>query len=163
MLLRVITDSKWKRPLARDHALLPADCLSDIRTAGNTLSVWKVANPADKNELKELCMIQALCRNKLQKVSYVLLDEQDIMEAGIILKDGMGVCACITNERLLQKHMDLDQLDSNQLEQVALIIRKQVQTNTNTGIFTRADISTCIDEHIQNNDINESLIEKDFR
>lgn len=163
MLLRVITDSKWKKTLVRNPSLLPADCLSDLRTSANTLSVWKVNNPEDEDELKELCMIQALCRDKLQKVSYVLLNEDSIKQIGIILKNDVGMCPCIINQQLLQKHIDLDQLDSKQLEKLAFIIREKVQSSSCTGIFTREDINTCIDNHIKCNDIDESQIKADFR
>ncbi|MDE6244752.1 MAG: hypothetical protein K2M50_03750, partial [Treponemataceae bacterium] len=92
MLFRVITLNKWNKKISRQDAGIAGDAISDLRTTNNTLSVWKVSDEKANDELLDLAVVAALNRDKLQKVSYVLLDESWLDDNHIAFRPAPGKC-----------------------------------------------------------------------
>jgi len=73
LLLRTISNAKWVKDDWMVAGDVPADALSDLRTARNALSVWNV-DPELEN-LNGVLTALASNRDQLDKVDYTLIDE----------------------------------------------------------------------------------------
>ncbi len=145
MLFRVITFSKWNKKISRQDAGIAGDAISDLRTTNNTLSVWKVFDEKDNDELLDLAVVAALNRDKLQKVSYVLLDESWLNANHIAFQPAPGKCDFIKSEYhdLKSKHIDLTEIDYKQLGILAEEINS-ILDNSSLMCFTDKELGERI-------------------
>lgn len=145
MFFRVITFSKWNKKISRQDAGIAGDAISDLRTTNNTLSVWKVFDEKDYDELLDLAVVAALNRDRLQKVSYVLLDEAWLNDNNIAFQSAPGKCDFIKNEYhdLKSKHIDLTEIDYKQLGILAEKI-SSILGNSSLMCFTDKELGEKI-------------------
>ena len=128
MYIRIVTNiSRWdgSTPVNRSDARVCGDSITDLRTTKNALSIWKVT---DEKQIEESIAVIALGKDRLGKVSYVYLDE-DFGENKIKLALSVvkGGCRAITVKEILERHRDIIELDSTQLEQLSYYMLDQVK------------------------------------
>ena len=65
---------RWdgSQKIERDDALFTGDAIADLRTQGNTLSVWY---SKDGSDLNDILVALALSRSRIEKLCYVILDD----------------------------------------------------------------------------------------
>ncbi len=128
MYIRIVTNiSRWdgSTPVSRPDARVCGDSITDLRTTKNALSIWKVT---DEVQIEESIAVIALGKERLGKVSYVCLDE-DFIENKIKLALSVvkGGCKAIKEKEILERHRDIVELDSAQLEQLSYYMLDQVK------------------------------------
>lgn len=88
------------------------------------LSIWM----ADSDEqIDESAAVVALGRTKLDKVCFVLIDNDAINHINLLLKENKGECRSVIDETILKRHRDVIELDSVQLESLSAYMLDQVQ------------------------------------
>ena len=81
--------------IERDDALFTGDAISDLRTSNNTLSVWLISY---KSELNDILIALALSRNKIDKLSYVEIEEAFIDDLKIEAKEALSLAKGFDDE-----------------------------------------------------------------
>ena len=90
MYIRVISDLKrWESIVNDDPELLPADCFADLKTTKNTLSIWQVDDELSEIDIEDFIVIPALGRSTIEKITYVLLEENELIENELEVKNTM--------------------------------------------------------------------------
>lgn len=80
-LVRSIIRSKWGQPDVKNTDDAGADAITRcLKTTGNTLSVWRIESTEDL-DVAVLAFVST--NERLDKLDFVLLDEQQVIEAGI--------------------------------------------------------------------------------
>ena len=116
MLLRKIASKKrWDindvpKQIPRKKALFSGDAISDLRTRGNTISVWHTPD-LEKENIKDILAVMALNCDKIDRVVYVALEEEELERRGISTKPVMGDCPAITDQNILNRHRDIVEVD----------------------------------------------------
>lgn len=101
-VLRAITKSKWYNStekidqllkegrLQADalNSLIQAGALNDLKTTGNTLSVWYI--DATRSNLQQVIVALAANRNNINPFDYVLLKESTLSALDIRIKNSLG-------------------------------------------------------------------------
>jgi hypothetical protein len=127
MFLRVVSKmSRWdgSKPVNRPEAKVCGDAITDLKTSENMLSIWM----ADSDEqIDESAAVVALGRTKLDKVCYVLLDNDALNQINLLLKDNKGECRPVIDDSVLERHRDVIELDSAQLESLSAYMLDQVR------------------------------------
>lgn len=140
MFIRVISDLKrWGR-IAGKESLLPADCFFDIKTNKNTLSLWKVDNTNDRDALYQFAVISVLGKNSLSKVTYVLIDENELSHCGLKFQQDDPGCGYISdnNPSFLNHHFDILDISHEDFMKIANIIIGKIEKNEQSIISAKA-------------------------
>lgn len=163
MLLRGVTKSKWANCPAADISHISADCISDLRTSRNALSVWSVGDDAD---IKNVCAIIALNRVSFQKVSYVLFDEKWFSENNMQVSDKQkGECKCIdADNNLLNAHRDVVGLDYGMLGVMANKILDMINDERaeSAGILCEKELAISIQGLINKGVVDKAKVNEAF-
>lgn len=91
LLVRTVRQNRWHKQEAEpflETGDVPADCLSDLGTTQNLLSVWELAQ--DKSNLERIIRAMAIGRNKLDHIGYVVFDCALLSDAEIEVRESMG-------------------------------------------------------------------------
>src|SRR5574344_1662236 len=101
--LRAISKGKWETNAVTSD--ISADSVTgDLRTKENTLSVWKINNDTD---IDNYCMITALNRDRISKVDYIVINEEELQALGIETKPIKGLCKAFADETIKESHYDM--------------------------------------------------------
>lgn len=145
MLLRMISAmNKWDLtscPILRDDPSFPADSVTDLKTTRNKLSVWKAS---DDEETNDAIVALALGRQSLDKLCFVYLDEDYLKTIGIeALQDEPGSAPGIESVVILNRHMNLQQIDYTRLGKLTEYIFKQLDED-NCVYKTKKELSDLL-------------------
>lgn len=146
MLIRVISELKrWIR-LEGKKNLLPADCFADIKTSKNSLSLWKVDTEILKTAelLNQYIVIAALGKMSLSKVSYLLIEEQELEKSGLSIQQNSPCCNYISENKtdFSSHHFDIVDITHEEYIKIAdLIIKKIESDNLNVLSLSEARIA----------------------
>lgn len=114
MLIRMIANvGRWdgSKPVHREDATIWGDAVTDLKTTSNRLSTWLANNDED---IEDAIVALALSRDKVQKMCYMILNEDILHELGIELDAKKGEAPGLDKE-ILKKHRDLVELDIKRL------------------------------------------------
>lgn len=104
-LVRKVTRAKWSSSELGEGEI-PADAISvDLRTSGNTLSLWESPSPG---ELHEVVLALAAAGDRIDKIDVVFIDRQRIDDLGIELSRTPGDTPVLD---LVSRHVDATRLD----------------------------------------------------
>ena len=120
-LLRKIRKAKWYKHndvpwLEEDD--LQADALGDLATSSNTLSVWLINE--DRSNFDDVIIALASNADTLSHIDYVLLEESDVAELKIQIRQEPGVSPYVQANHW---HRDLIELSVSKLMGLAELIR----------------------------------------
>lgn len=116
MLLRKIASkSRWDKSkiptlITREDALFTGDAISDLRTKSNTISVWHTPDLSDAS-IKDVLATMALNCDKIDKMFYVALDENELHSMGLMFKPVPGLSGSVTDPNILGRHHDIYEVD----------------------------------------------------
>lgn len=135
--------------------------LSNLRTNKNTLSLWSFD---DESEKKELIVAMALSRQHIQKLVYVVMDDEGIEKLGIPLEFELGNADGITKQEILEKHANMTKIDFWRLGYVAEYLCELVNEDEKHGFVTDKDLfkmmKSCVEEGVLDiEQMNDSLKE----
>ena len=132
MYIRIVSNiNKWDgtENVPRPGTLVCGDAITDLKTTHNMLSIWKVTNDL---QIDESIAAVALGRERLSKVSYVILEENEVeQELKLSIAVNEGKCRPIIEKSILERHRDIIQLDSRQLESLSAYMLERVQDSHN--------------------------------
>lgn len=158
MLIRKIASFKrWDlneipNLITREKPLFTGDAISDLRTSGNTISVWETPDLTQANVAPILATL-ALNGDKLNKVVYVALDENYLKEKEILVNPVMGQCNSVVDQSILQRHRDISEVDYWHLGYLAEYIFDLVKNNKYYSA-TFSEIKTYVKDLIQSNKVD---------
>ena len=84
--------SRWdgSRSVNRKDAFICGDAISDLRTTNNELSVWKADTQED---IEDAIVALALNRDSVSKLSYFLLEEDELEKIEIVKEELLAYIA----------------------------------------------------------------------
>jgi len=134
--------------------------LSDLKTEKNTLSLWGYD---DENEKNILLVAMALNRQHIQKLVYVIMDEDGIKKLGIPLENEVGNADGITKEEILKKHVNLAKIDFWRLGYVAEYLCELVKQDNHHAIMSDKTLFSLIKQYVNDGIIDVSLMNNSIR
>ena len=141
MYYRAISQNKWLTVISEDN--YSGDSITgDLRTHGNTLSVWKL-DEVNEKLVDYYCIMTAINRDSLAKVDYVIFDDNDFDAIGVKLNQVDGICDAFTDENIKKNHYDLIQIGYNQLGKIAKLIHDKVKSGK-IATITKKDMKDKI-------------------
>lgn len=170
MLLRKIASKgRWDKSkiptlITRDDALFTGDAISDLRTKSNTISVWHTPDLTDANT-KDVLATMALNCDKIDKMFYVALDENELLSLGLMFKPVIGLSDSVTDPNILGRHRDIYEVDYWHLGLLAdyiydLIAADMIYSKNKTVLTSWAKdliAANQADPDKMNNDIRQAL------
>lgn len=135
--------------------------LSDLKTTKNTLSLWSFEDDQEKNDL---IVAMAMSRQHIQKLVYVVMDDDGINKRGIPLEPEVGNADGIVNENILKKHVNMTKIDFWRLGYVAEYLCDLVEEDNGHALVTEKQLYQLIKDRANSgvvdiNQMNESLRE----
>lgn len=101
-----------------------ADCLSDLNTSDNTLSLWSVKD--DRSNLESIAVALASTRDSFANVDYAIIPEEMVRNFGILVPTEGKSPHRTANENW---HRDLCELSSSRLIELARVFLQQGEKN----------------------------------
>ena len=149
-LVRKITRAKWSGDQGLADGEIPADAVTaDLRTQRNSLSFWRCQNEAH-DELDDLALAIAAGRDFLDKVEFVWLDDDELMDDGLTLNETPGRTPVA---ELSDSHSDVTQLDYLRLGILARRIQAAIEENRYRRL-TRRSVKNLIADAIEQDRID---------
>lgn len=111
MLIRIVSSMvKWGNSefMNRPDALLNGDAITDLRTQGNALSVWRVKD--DLSDINDVIAASAVSRDRLDKVCYLTIEESDLSSLELEMSKVKGDVQGVVDD-ILVKHRDILDID----------------------------------------------------
>lgn len=162
MLIRMIGSiSRWdgSQKIERDDALFTGDAIADLRTQGNTLSVWY---SSDGSDLDEIIVALALSRSRIDKLCFVIIDDNYISDLNIRLDNIPGLAPGLNSQQILDKHRDLTEIDYWRLGLIAEHMYKRVEQN-HKGLITKQGLKELIKDYVAKGLINKEQLSEGIR
>ena len=152
LLVRKISRGKWPDNPCSINCL-QADAISDLRTQGNTLSVWRVEN---LNEIDEavLALEKKKKTERIETITIVWEDEEVFLKKGITVNDTVEGDTVVTDLR--PKHRDLSDLSYDSLGVISEIIMNSLNSS-NTKRIPRQDVKKILVNAYKNDRISEEI------
>ena len=152
LLVRKIARGKWPDNPCSINCL-QADAISDLRTQGNTLSVWRVEN-SDELEEAILALAASSKTEKIETITIVWADEEVFLKNGITVTDTVEGDTVVTDLR--PKHRDLSNLSYESLGVISGIIMNGLNSS-NTKRVPRLDVKKILVNAYKNNRISKEI------
>ena len=121
--------------------------LSDLKTNRNTLSLWKYEDEQEKNDL---IVAMAMSRHHIQKLVYVMMDDNGIKKREIPLEDELGNADGIVDKKILEKHVNMTKIDFWRLGYVAEYLFDLVKEDNGHDFVTEKQLYQMIKERVNN-------------
>jgi len=119
LLARMIKRSRWEEPRDKlDCDGVPADCITDLKTTGNTLSLWK-AGSKEAVDLTAAVVAIAGTRTRLDPLELAWVEEDQIKKEKLPTAATPGRTPAEAHRTL---HVDLVRLDHARLAKFASIL-----------------------------------------
>ncbi len=157
-LVRKFTRSKWGDPVPADHHTLKADAVTScLRTSGDTLSVWRIA---DDTEIETGIMAIVGTLETIQGFHYLVLEEDAVLALGLNINESAG--GSFVTE-LNGRHADIVNLTYDKIGLVADEMRRKISLEEYDQI-TASKVKKRIKEAIENGTVKvEDLSDKLLR
>lgn len=156
--------NKWdgSKVVNRKDAYICGDAISDLRTTDNKLSVWKADTQEDINDA---IVALALNRDSVSKLSYLLLEEEDLHKIEIKISDEQPGVAAGLDSQILTKHRDLIDLDYWRLGYLAEHLTLLATNENNRKNYSANEVKKLLEKYkeehkITPNQVKDKLKEK---
>ncbi len=126
MLARKITRGRWIPKSYLPEDAVRADAVTDLRTAGDGLSMWRCENDQEDVDQVFLALATGSQNSGFDTMDVVVLSEDELVAAGIAAEAMDGDTAVVD---LKSRHVDLVRLDLGKLGQLASMLSAQVRRN----------------------------------
>lgn len=119
---------------------------NELKTEKNRLSVWKFS---DSSEIEGLLVAIALNRDNIQKLFYVIMDDDDLKELQVPTDENeVGIADGLKSNEILKKHVNLDKIDFWRLGYVAEYLCRLTQNDVSHGDITERNLFNLIKKYI---------------
>lgn len=158
-IARGITVAKWVRPAFRDVGKIPADAITaDLRTTENTLSFWRCGE-ATSEDITNAMIAIAAARARVDKMELVWLPIVALEADGQLLIDSTGRTPLTELE---SKHLDVEQLDSIKLVQLAERVIEALEQNR-TRRISKGQIKKLLNDAVNQGRIDSQDLSDGIR
>ena len=154
MLIRMVASiDKWdgSKQVNRPNPSICGDALSDLRTKENRLSVWKCDSFED---VDDAVVALALSRDKVQKMSYLILREENLAKLEIEIADDKIGQAPGLEDIILSKHRDMIEMDFFHLGFLAEYMSDLAKDPQNQYTRTRKEVKDLLEKYRADKKIN---------
>jgi len=151
LFVRKINLAKWKQKLIDDNDHNSDPITIDLRTSGNTLSLWRIKEESEE-EIKEAVLALASNFERLGKMAVILINEEDLSKYSLDIKNNLGNGKYFSYN---EEHFDIINITYNKLNPIGNIICEKVKAD-NFLPFSKADVKEIIQ-----NGINTGKLEKE--
>jgi len=157
-LVRSIIRSKWGQPDVKATDDPGADAITRcLKTTGNTLSVWRIES-ADELDVAVLAFVST--NERLDKLDFVLLDEQRVIEAGIEIDDNVLGDSPIAS--LNETHRNLTNLGYTALGKIKDLIIEVLRKDEEVR-YRPPQLSTILKKAIENGSVKSDDLKEKVR
>lgn len=157
--VRKISRAKWNYQNSEGikKKEIPADVISiDLKTKGNTLSLWKTEDDSTDNINK--AVLALVTSNKLDTIDVVWFDKKSFSKKKIVVRPSPGNTPV---ETLIESHFNACSLDYKRLGKVAKVIQKAIKSG-NTKRYRKKEIIDIVKKGIENNLVNKNDLPESF-
>ena len=145
-LARKISRSKWKPHQDLAQWELQADAIGDLRTVGNSLSVWRCGEEeATEKDVKEAALAMASLMDRASTIDLVWFDQDELEQAGHKVQQTDGE----TNvPDLCSYHYDICGLDYARLGDIATRVAAAIEEGRYRR-FTRREVLDLLADAVE--------------
>ena len=149
----VASIDKWdgSKQVNRPTPSICGDAMSDLRTKENRLSVWKGDSTED---IDDAVVALALSRDKVQKLSYLILREESLAKLEIEIADDHVGKAPGLEDSILSKHRDMIEMDFFHLGFLAEYMSDLAKNPNNQYTRTKKEIKDLLEKYRADKKIN---------
>jgi hypothetical protein len=159
MLVRKISQAKWRGCAAEADKPLPADAVTaDLRTQGNCLSVWRMASV---EEITEIALAVVSSQERLDDIDLVAMDEDEVAACGLSVEGTAG----LTPVRDLQeRHSDIVSLTYDDLGGLGRAVVNGIRNERIWRIRSKQIVDLLVDAvrkgRLELRDLKKEVLEK---
>lgn len=150
-LVRKISRAKWPEEMC-DVVDLQSDAISDLRTTGNTLSLWRIEEESDLPNAA-LALSASSKSNKIENVSVVWISEELIDQQRIKIDENSEGDTVVSD--LSNTHRDLCELTYKSLGDFAKILMKELIEKRRYKRYSKGEIKKALVKAYTENRIAE--------
>ncbi len=144
-----------------DGSFSTGDILNkELRTTKNTLSIWSFSN---NQELNDALVAIALNRDNIQKLSYMILDDEEIEQLGVPVEPEQGIADGLLDNEILNRHHNLCQIDFWRLGYISEYFIKLAKDSACCSFITEKKLFCLIQEYIKTGKIDCSQMKPKMR
>lgn len=136
---------------------ISADSITDSKTKNNNLSIWKLN---DRNQINTILLAILFNLTSLDKVSFVILNEDEMIKAGLLLKDTKGTTPVSS---LVDFHTDIISLNLKSLGLITSHIHHRLKNDDNLIQLTKPQVKKLLLEAIEKEMVDIDLINKSLK
>ena len=154
-LVRRINRPKWK--CENENDVFADAVTSCLRTQNNAISVWKIDTIEQLNNAV-LALITGAKQTKLSKIDCVLLDENIVLEKGLVLDETNGDTVV---EDLVNTHKDIEKLTYSKLGVLKDLILERLETDK-YRLFSIDQLREILKKAIEDGRVDITRLNEDF-
>lgn len=144
---------KYAPELWDEKCELDAVSISDLKTNGNDISVWQVAN--DESNIGDIALAIALTRDRIQDFYAVVLKDEDIFTKELQMNPLPGETKY---ENLRNEHNNIKVPTFWEIGYLAEYMHKQMSNDDNVKYFTERFLKEQLYQAVKNNKISQEDI-----
>lgn len=145
----------------KDVQTLPADILGqEMKTTGNTLSVWRFS-ALDSEEMKDALKAAALTGTDIVRTQFIILDSKSLTEAGICMNDDEP--GKTGYKGLESTHTNLCDLTYEKIGTLLCIYQKTIQDPKRTPCIEREEMKEIIFELHKEDKLNVQGVQEHLK
>ena len=155
LLVRRFERQRWDHDVRNDASIphVTADAITDLKTKGNTLSVWYAESEA---ELDNAVLAIAGTLNQIDSIDVIALDMSDLKLAGLVLQEDVGATKIKGFDK---RHRNIVELDYASLGVVARVMIDRLIEYDQKKKTTR--ITALQIQHMLEDAVSSSLLDWD--
>ena len=158
-LAHIIRRSRWEEKLPADPEDVAADAVThDLKTLGQTLSVWRCDTTED--EMREVALAFACTMREPDPIDLVLLDVGALKSADIPMKNTPGNTLIAD---LNSRHVDLAELTLTRLVVIARHIAENVRSGTHCREFRKKEVRDIVAKAVQEGRVRAQQLKKEWQ
>lgn len=158
LLVRKIARAKWPDVICPMDGI-QGDAISDLRTRGNTLSVWRIDGLEELDEAI-LALAASSQTSAIENMCVVWIPEEEFVKNGILIDDGIKGDTIVKD--LEETHRDLIQINYRSLGIISEIIMNEVISNhykrVGKGAVKKALVQAYLAHRITENICTDTLL-----
>jgi hypothetical protein len=153
ILVRRITRAKWGENII-PYENVPADAITNcLKTTDNALSVWRIESEEELNDAI-LALITGKKQETFSKIDYVLIDENKLIDQGLLLVDSDGDTVV---DDLVKKHRNISDLSYKKLGIIKDLILDCIN-NDKCHLFSRQQIKILVMNAIESGKLQKEKL-----
>ena len=132
----------------------------ELRTTKNTLSIWSFSN---EQELNDALVAIALNRDNIQKLSYMILDDEEIEQLGVPVEPEQGIADGLLDNGILNRHHNLCQIDFWRLGYISEYFIRLAKDSACYSFITEKNLFCLIQDYVKTGKIDCSQMKQSMR